>query len=371
VGCIAVLYRSIALLSGLLALSLFTSAARAAQPTVGLGTAGDLAVLGGSTVTNTGPSVIDSGLAVSPGSAITGFPPGVVNGTVNAADAVAAHAQADLRAAYDDAAGRAPAAVLPADAGGLFLTPGVYRRPSSLQLTGNVTLDGQGDPGAVFIFQAGTLTTASNSRVVLTGGARACNVFWQIGSSATLGTDTDFSGDILALQSITLNTRATIIGRALARNGATTLDSNTIRPQRCAAATAPGGAPGPGGTTTPGGGGVPAPTPGANGTALVQTQPRAVGETAARFGTRRCVSRRFRATVQGMFIRSVTFLIDGRRIGSRSKAPFAATIDVRRGRHKLRAHVSFTDGTRARDLGFHFKPCAQQARRVRPPRFTG
>jgi hypothetical protein len=325
--------------------------------------------------------VIDFGLAVAPGSAITGFPPGVVNGTVNAADAVAAHAQADLRVAYDDAAGRAPAAVLPADAGGLFLGPGVYRRSSALQLTGNVTLDGQGDPGAVFIFQAGTLTTASNSRVVLTGGARACNVFWQIGSSATLGTDTDFSGDILALQSITLNTRATVTGRALARNGATTLDSNVIRPQRCTAATAPGGgtspggATGPGGTTTPGGattpGGGPAPAAGANGMALVQTQPRAVGETAARFGTRRCVSRRFRATVQGVYIRSVTFLIDGRRIGSRSKAPFAATIDVRRGRHKLRAHVSFTDGTRARDLGFRFKPCAQQTRRARPPRFTG
>jgi hypothetical protein len=395
--CIVVLRRTLALLSGLLALSIFACAARAAQPAVGLGTAGGFAVLGGSTVTNTGPSRVGSGLAVAPGSAITGFPPGIVNGTVHAADAVAAQAQADLQAAYDDAAGRTPAAPLPADAGGLFLAPGVYRRPSALQLTGNVTLDGQGDPGAVFIFQAGTLTTASNSRVVLTGSTRACNVFWQIGSSATLGTNTDFSGNILALQSITLNTRAKVTGRVLARTGAATLDSNAIGPQGCAAATAPGGGTAPGGATAPGGttgpgggtgpggaispggvpapvvGGAPAPAPGpsANGTALVQTHPRAVGRITARFGTRRCVSGRFRATVQGLFIRSVTFLIDGRRIAGSSKAPFAATIRVRSGRHKLRAHVSFADGTPARELGFLLRACAQQTRRARPPRFTG
>jgi uncharacterized repeat protein (TIGR01451 family) len=232
-------------------------AASAAQPAVGLGTAEPFAVLAGSTVTNTGPSVINGNLGVSPGTAITGFPPGIVNGTIHATNEVATQAQADLTVAYNDAAGRQPAALVPGDLGGLTLTPGAYRRDSSLLITGDVILDGQGDPNSVFIFQVGsTLTTASISRVVLTRGAQSCNIFWQIGSSATLGTETTFRGTIMALQSITLNTGATIQGRALARNGAVTLDTNRITVEPCATAlgngTIPGTVPGTAPGTIPG-----------------------------------------------------------------------------------------------------------------------
>ena len=214
------------------------STARAAHAPVGLGTASSFAVLAGSTVTNTGPSVVSGDLGVSPGSAVTGFPPGIVNGTTHAADAAAAQAQSDLTIAYNDAAGRACTVSLTGqDLGGLTLTDGTYCFSSSAQLTGTVTLDAQGVPSAVFIFQIGSsLTTASASTVNLINGAQACNVFWQVGSSATLGTTTSFRGNILALTSITLNTGATIVdGRALARNAAVTLDTNTITQATCAA----------------------------------------------------------------------------------------------------------------------------------------
>ncbi len=345
-------------------------------------------MLGGSTVTNTGPSVVNGDLGVAPGTAITGFPPALLNGTSNAANAAAAQAQADLTAAYTDAAGRTPPALLPADAGGLFLTAGVHRRASALALTGAVTLDAQGDPDAVFILQAGTLTAAPNSRVQLTGRAQACKVFWVLGSSATLGTDVAFVGSILAQQSITLNTRATLQGRALARNGAVTLDANTIDRPGCttgATAPGPGAAPGAGlpGAGSPGGtapgptapppgtaGSTPAPgVAGSAGTAILATQPRSVGRTVVRFGRGRCVERTFRAIVTGVNIRRVNFLVDGRSVTIQDRAPFAATVRMHRGTHKLRAHVSFTDGTRARDISFRFRPCAQAARPA--PAFTG
>lgn len=201
-----------------------------------LGTAGDFAVLAGSTVTNTGPSVIDGGhVGVSPGSAVTGFPPGIVVPpyTIHATDAVALQAQDDLTTAYNQAAALPVTQDLTGqDLGGLTLFPGVYFFSSSAQLTGTLTLDNLGDPDAEFVFQiASTLTTASNSSVVtINGGDEAgCAVFWQIGSSATLGTGTDFQGHILALTSISLNTGASILnGSALARNGAVTLDDNQI-----------------------------------------------------------------------------------------------------------------------------------------------
>jgi hypothetical protein len=167
---------------------------------------------------------------------VTGFPPGVViTGTIHAADAVAAQAQADLTTAYDDAAGRAPTASIAGDLGGLTLLPGVYKASSSIGLTGTVTLDAQGDPNAVFVFQIGsTLTTASASVVSLINSAAACNVFWQVGSSATLGTGSTMSGSILALTSITATTDVTVDGRLLARNGAVTLDANAITDSTCA-----------------------------------------------------------------------------------------------------------------------------------------
>ena len=191
--------------------------ASAAQPTVGLGTATPYAVLAGSTVTNTGPSVISGNVGVDPGTATTGFPPGtVINGTQYAADAQALQAQTDLTTAYNDAAGRTPVTVESADLGGQTLDAGVYQAASAMSLTGTVTLDAQGNPNAVFIFQAGsTLITASSSTVLLINGANACNVFWQVGSSATLGASTTFVGSILALTSISLVTGATVMGQVL------------------------------------------------------------------------------------------------------------------------------------------------------------
>jgi hypothetical protein len=216
-----------------------TPAASAAQSSVGLGTATPFAVLAGTTVTNTGPSVISGDLGVSPGDAVTGFPPGQVNnGTQHKGDAVALKAQTDLTAGYNDAAGRTPATTVSADLGGQTLAPGVYKSASALSLTGTVTLDGQGDPSAVFIFQAGsTLVTASSSSVKLIGGVQACNVFWQVGSSATLGTETTFVGSILALTSVSAQTGATVAGRLLARNGQVSLDKNKITRPTCATPT--------------------------------------------------------------------------------------------------------------------------------------
>ncbi|HEY0935843.1 MAG TPA: ice-binding family protein, partial [Trebonia sp.] len=203
---------------------------------MGLGTAASFAVLAGSTVTNTGLSVISGNLGVSPGTAVTGFPPGLVlNGTVHKADGVAGGAQSDLTTAYNDAAGRSPTANVPAFIGaGQTLAPGVYRASSSLEVGGSLTLNAGGDPAAVFIFQVpSTLTTDSASRVILTNGAQACNVFWQVGSSATLGTNSTFAGSILALTSISVDTGDTIAGRALARNGAVTLDDDFIAAPSC------------------------------------------------------------------------------------------------------------------------------------------
>ncbi|MEK6260164.1 MAG: ice-binding family protein, partial [Planctomycetota bacterium] len=201
-----------------------------------LGTAESFAVLGGSAVTNTGPTVISGDLGVGPGSAVTGFPPGIViNGAMHVADAVAIQAQNDVTTAYNEIAGYTVTQVLTGqDLGGLTLTQGVYFFSSSAQLTGALTLDAQGDPDAEFYFQIGsTLTTASNSSVVMINGADPCDVFWQVGSSATLGTTTEFIGHILALTSITVQTGATVEGSVLARNGAVTLDSNVITVAEC------------------------------------------------------------------------------------------------------------------------------------------
>lgn len=215
-----------------------TGGASAAAP-VGLGTAASFAVLAGQAVTNTGPSVVTGDVGVSPGTSVTGFPPGEVrDGTIHRASEVAAKAQADLTKAYNDAAGRPADASLPPDAGGLTLVAGVYSASSTLGLTGTLTLDGADNPDSVWIFQVGSgLTTASSSTVSLIRGASVCNVFWQIGSSATLGTDSVFVGTVMALTSITANTRATVEGRLLARNGAVALDTNTVTRPTCESTT--------------------------------------------------------------------------------------------------------------------------------------
>ena len=210
-----------------------------------LGTAQSFAVLGASAVTNTGPSIITGDLGVYPGTAITGFPPGtVVGGIIHDSDAVAQTAQADTTTAYNTLAGEpcsnTPPFAAGTDLGGTTLTPGVYCFSSTAQLTGTLTLDAQGNPGAVWVFEIGTtLTTASSSAVVLINGAQNCNVFWQVGSSATVGTASTFVGNILALQSITLTTGTIMSGRALAQNGAVTLDSDQVAVSTCNAAAGP------------------------------------------------------------------------------------------------------------------------------------
>jgi hypothetical protein len=212
----------------------FTTATTACQATPPpLGSAANFAILAGSTVTNTGPSVVSLGdLGLSPGSAVTGFPPGtlVPPAVMHITDPIAAQAQLDLTTAYIYTAGLPGGAVLPGDMSGLTFPPGLYKTSSTVMLSaGNVTLDAQGNANAVFIFQIGsTLTTLGSTQVVLAGGAQAQNIFWQVGSSATLGTNSIFEGTIMALSSITLDTGATLTGRALARNGAVTLDSNTV-----------------------------------------------------------------------------------------------------------------------------------------------
>ncbi|MDP2313546.1 MAG: ice-binding family protein [Pseudomonadota bacterium] len=193
-------------------------------------TAAGFAVLAGSTVTNLGATTLTGDLGLSPGSAITGFPPGLVVGSTHTTDAAALQAQIDHVAAYTDAANRSGATPLPEDISGLSLVPGVYSASSSLQIaSANLILDGGGDPNATWIFQIGsTLTTSAGVDVILADCADATNVYWQVGTSATIGTGTDFVGTIMADQSITISSGANVEGRLLASVGAVTLDTNLV-----------------------------------------------------------------------------------------------------------------------------------------------
>lgn len=221
----------------------------ATQLPVTLGSTVTFAVLASSTVTNTGATVLNGNLGLSPGSSVTGFPPGSVAlpYAIHIDDGPAVTAQNDLTTAYNDAAtpnrGGGPVIALPGDIGGLTLTPGLYNTASTLGITGVVTLNGQGNTNSVFIFQIGSaLTTAVTSQVVLINGAQAANIFWQVGSSATLGVNSIFNGTILAQASVTVNTGAALNGRALARTGAVTLASNTLTQPGPAATGGPAGA---------------------------------------------------------------------------------------------------------------------------------
>jgi len=190
----------------------------------------DFLVLAGTTVTNTGASVVNGDLGLSPGTSVVGFPPGIVTGTQHITDEEAAQAQIYLTAAYLDLESRTPATTIAGNIGGQTLAPGIYNSATTIEVSsGDLTLDAGGDPDAIFIFQAGsTLTLTPGRQVILAGGAQAKNIYWQVGSSATLDTTSVFYGNILALTSITVNTGAQVTGRLLARNGAVTLDTNAV-----------------------------------------------------------------------------------------------------------------------------------------------
>jgi hypothetical protein len=247
------------------------------------------------------------------------------------------------------------------DLGGQTLTPGVYKSSSSIGLTGALTLDGQGNTSAVFIFQVGyTLTTASASHVNLIDGAQACNVFWQIGSSATLGTSSVFAGNIFAYTSISINNGVDLAGRALARNGAVTLINDTITAAQCATTSSPGpgGGPPAGGSPTPV---TPTPRPG-SGSAIFTTSPRSVAEN----GTSRCVRKSFRVVVTGRLIHRVVFSAAGRVIVIRRQSPWEALVAPGEGIRTVTARVTFTDSTPAATLHVRVRLCAPAKRRVKP-----
>jgi Ice-binding-like len=232
---------AVLVVAGLLASMVFAGAALAAPATIGLGTAASFSVLGGSTITNTGPTTMFGDLGLAPGSAVTGAPH--VLGQTHVDDAVAIEAKNDLTTAYNAAASRPTEGSAGTDLTGQTFTSGVRTASGALLLSaGSVVLDAQGDPNAVFIFQIGsTLITGSNTTVQLVNGAQACNVFWQVGSSATLGTGTRFVGTIMAAATITANTAATIHGRLLAQTAAVNMDTNTITQSNCASSSSGSG----------------------------------------------------------------------------------------------------------------------------------
>jgi hypothetical protein len=202
------------------------------QQPISLAGASSFAVIAGSSVSSTGATVITGDLGLSPGSSVIGFPPGVIHGTLRINDAFVDQAKVDLTAAYHAASARtcADMVTLSGNIGGLTLTPGLYKSTSSLSISsGDLTLDASGNPNAIFIIQiASTLTTTPGRKVILSGGAQSSNIYWQVGSSATFGTTSEFKGTVIAMESITLNTGAKLDGRAMAINGTIVMDANVV-----------------------------------------------------------------------------------------------------------------------------------------------
>ncbi|MEX0973575.1 MAG: ice-binding family protein [Solirubrobacterales bacterium] len=372
------------------AVALFAAPAAVQAAPVDLATASPFVVLGGTTVTNEGPSVLNGDLGVSPGTALTGFGgTAVVNGATHANDAVAAQAQLDLTNAYNVAAGQpvAPANDLSGtDLGNRVLTAGTYRYNAGALLTGPLTLDAQGDPDAEFVFQIGAeLTTESASSVLLVNGASPCNVYWQVGSSAAIGTTTQFVGSLMALTSISLTSGATVEGRMLARNGQVSLINNVLTAPTCASDSNP-----PPSSETPSGGQETVPPGTVGATAPVSPQinrtgvrrgaagqanrrPSRNGRAAVRLASRGACTAGFRAAVTGRMIERVVFRLDGKRIANRTSSPYAVSVRPAPGVHRVRVRITFRDATRARTKTLAYRACAAALLNPRhgPSSFTG
>jgi len=353
---------------------------------VNLATASPFVLLAGSSATNTGPSVLDGALGLAPGTSLAGFGlPAVVNGATHDDDSLASQAQADLTNAYNVASGQP---VEPGDEltgqnlGGLTLTAGAYSFASSAQLTGTLTLDAQGNPNAQFVFEIGSsLTTASASSVVLTNGASPCNVYWQVGSSAVLGSTTAFQGNLMALDSISLDNGASVIGRLLARNGQVSLINDVLDGSGCGTVTTtPGPTSGESPGTSPGGSTGTSPS---GGTPLPPTLTSASSHRGSATFRRSTSIRRaarhglctagFSATVRGRLIKRVVFRLDGTRIGSMTATPFSVSVHAAPGAHEVTAHVTFDDATRAKTFTLAYRACASAVLHPRPgpSEFTG
>lgn len=361
----------------------FALPAAAQAAPVDLATAGPFVVLGGTTVTNTGPSVLNGNLGVSPGTELKGFePPAVVKGVRHATDEVAAQAQLDLTNAYNVAAGQP---VLPqndlsdTDLGERKLAPGIYRYNAAALLTGALTLDAEGDPNAQFIFKIGSqLTTESASSVLLVNGASPCNVYWQVGSSADIGTTTAFQGNLMALTSISLKAGATVLGRMLARNGQVSLIDNVLTRPLCETGptTPPDETPGGPGTVSPsepGTTGLAAPRRTRPGRQAKAPRPSRNGRAVVRSAPREACTEGFRAVVSGKMIKRVVFSLDGKSIGSRTGSPFAMSMRAAPGAHQVRVRITFRDSTRAKTVRLPYQACAAALLTPRrgPSTFTG
>ena len=355
-----------------------------AQTPVNLRTAAPFVTLAGSSVTNEGqPSTLYGNLGVSPGASLV-MGGSTINGATHQNDTVAAQAQLDLAEAYDEAALNTPTTDKTGQDLGLQppLTAGNYSYSSDALLNGTLTLDGENNPDAQFVFQIGSqLTTGVGSRVELIRGASPCNVYWQVGTLAALNSGTSFQGNIMANAEITLGEGASVRGRLLARTDADiTLIHNVLDASMCGAGTSsPPGAILPGSTapvsSTPGSG---AP---ATGTRPFRRQAVPSRRGTARFRRLRPPSARsnctegFRARVRGRMIKRVAFSMDGKRISSRTRSPFQVTVKAARGSgsHKVRARVTFRDATRAKTLTLPYRACAAAVLQPRrgPAQFTG
>jgi len=368
----------------------------ASASAVNLGTASPFVVLAASAATNTGPSVLNGDLGVYAGTSLTGFgSPAVVNGATHDDDFVAGNAQGDARIAYNVAAGQPIKLgndLTGTDLGNRTLLAGAYSFSSSAQLTGQLTLNAAGDPNAQFVFEIGTtLTTASGSSVRLINGASPCNIYWQVGSSATLGTTTSFAGNVLAHDSISLDHAATVQGRLLALGGAVTLIDNTIDASMCGTSTTPPAGSTPPGTTPPTTGKTPpttgktppttGKTPPTKGNqppdASHSTLPTRKGSAKLKHSTTSSLTPcndGFTATVSGREIKRVVFTLDGRRLANLLSSPFRVHVPAAfAGSGHLKARVTFKDATRPRTLSMRYRACAAAVVKPRPApsTFTG